>query len=215
MSADPAIAVVEQAVKALDADAVLLSPAASAAGLAEQVDAAPAGATLGALAVIDDLDQVGALLDALRTVAAKGSTVVLTVPNTPLTRDGRAWGRHAPDELRSLLGPDAIHLQVTGLAGGALVQPDQPLVATGLEADVPAGAAPLLHVLAAGPRAAELAPRTRLQTQDLSQERAELLGLRADVAYLEARVAQLEVQLASAGGSPELQPGNERQQLPA
>lgn len=215
MSADPAIAVVEQALQALDADAVLLAPAPTADELAAQVRDAPAGATIGALAVVDGLERVGALLDALREAAAGGSTVVLTVPNTPLTGRGTAWGRHAPDELRSLLGDDVLRLQVTGLAGGALVQPDQPLVATGLEADVPAGAAPLLDVLAAGPRAAELAPQTHLQAQDLQAERSELLALRADVAYLEARVAQLEARLTGGGDHAELGAGTEPQQLPA
>ncbi len=214
---DAALAVVEQALRALDPAPVLLQAGSDAATLAAEVrSAASDGALIGALGVLDDLAHVAPLVDALRDAAAAGATVVLTVPNTPYTGRGTAWGTGGAEELRSLLGPGEVALQVTGLTGAALVAPDEPLQATGLSADVPAQAVPVLAVLALGPRAAELAPAALVVPQDLAAERATLRALKADLAFLEARVAELTAQLDGVAPAPlSLDAGAAGRRLPA
>ena len=187
----PDLAAVEQALRALTPEPVLVTGTDPAA-LAGQVRQAAPGAVVGALGVLDLLDHVAPLLDALRDAAAGGATVVLTVPNTPYTGIGRAWSEGAVEELRSLLPPGHRLLHAVPIAGAALVEPGEEASLTGLEARVPAGAVASTAVLAFGPRAGELATAGMVGAMDLAAERAERRRLESDNAFLAARVAQLE-----------------------
>ena len=187
----PDLAAVEQALRALDPEPVLLSGTDPAA-LAEQVRQAPPGATVGALGVLDLLDHLAPLLDALRGAAQAGATVVLTVPNTPYTGVGRAWSEGAVEELRSLLPAGHRLLHAVPLAGAALVEPGEEAAFAGLEARVRLAAVASTAVLAFGPRAGELAGTAAVEAVDLAAERAERRRLEADNAFLTARVAELE-----------------------
>jgi len=185
------LAAVERALLALDPEPVLLTGT-DAAALAAQILAAPAGAVVGALGVLDELDHLAPLLDALRAAAERGATVVLTVPNTPYTGIGRAWSEGAVEELRSVLPAGHRLLHAVPLAGAALVEAGQEGSFAGLEARVPAGAVASTAVLVFGARAGELAAAAAVDAVDLAADRAERLRLEADNAFLAARVAELE-----------------------
>jgi hypothetical protein len=190
-SPHPDLAAVEQALRALDPEPVLLSGT-DPEELAAQVAAAPPGAVVGALGVLDLLDHLAPVLDALRAAADAGATVVLTVPNTPYTGIGRAWSEGAVEELRSLLPAGHRLLHAVPLAGAALVEPGEEAAFAGLEARVRAGAVGSTAVLVFGPRAGELATTAAVASADLAAERAERRSLEADNAFLTARVAELE-----------------------
>jgi hypothetical protein len=190
-SPSPDLLAVERAVRALDPEPVLLRGTDPAA-LAAQVAAAPPGAMVGALGVLDLLDHLAPLLDALRAAADAGATVVLTVPNTPYTGIGRAWSEGAVEELRSLLPAGHRLLHAVPLAGAALVEPGEEAAFAGLEARVRAGAVGSTAVLVFGPRAGELATTAAVASADLAAERAERRRREADTAVLTARVAELE-----------------------
>jgi hypothetical protein len=190
-SPHPDLAAVEQALRALDPEPVLLSGT-DPEELAAQVAAAPPGAVVGALGVLDLLDHLAPVLDALRAAADAGATVVLTVPNTPYTGIGRAWSEGAVEELRSLLPAGHRLLHAVPLAGAALVEPGEEAAFAGLEARVRAGAVGSTAVLVFGPRAGELATTAAVASADLAAERAERRRLEADNAFLTARVAELE-----------------------
>ena len=194
----PDLVAVEQALRALSPDVLLLAGT-DAGTLAAQADGAAADAVVGALGVLDLLDHPAPLLDALRAAAGRGATVVLTVPNSPYTGVGRAWGEGAVEELRSLLPAGHRLLHVVPLAGGALVAPGEAAAFAGLEARVDAGAVPSTAVLAFGPRAGELAGAAHVGAADLAAERAERRRLEADNAFLLARVEELQ---AAAGTRP-------------
>jgi hypothetical protein len=203
-SPSPDLLAVERAVRALDPEPVLLRGTDPAA-LAAQVAAAPPGAVVGALGVLDLLDHLAPLLDALRAAAEAGATVVLTVPNTPYTGVGRAWSEGAVEELRSLLPAGHRLLHAVPLAGAALVEPGEEAAFAGLEARVRSGAVASTAVLAFGPRAGELATVAAVAAVDLAAERAERRRLEADNAFLTARVAELE---AASGGRPGAAPAD-------
>ena len=190
----PDLAAVEQALRALDPEPVLLTGTDPAA-LAGQVAAAPAGAVIGALGVLDLLDHLAPLLDALRGAAQAGATVVLTVPNTPYTGVGRAWSEGAVEELRSLLPAGHRLLHAVALAGAALVEPGEEAAFAGLEARVRLAAVASTAVLAFGPRAGELAGTAAVEAAALAAERAERRRLEADNAFLAARVEELEARV--------------------
>jgi hypothetical protein len=187
----PDLAVVEQALRALAPAGLVLLTAGDAGALAAQAHAAPDDAVVGALGVLDLLDHPAPLLDALRAAAARGATVVLSVPNTPYTGVGRAWGEGAVEELRALLPAGHRELRVMPVAGAALVAAGE-TNAFALDLEVDPGAVPSTAVLAFGPRAAELAGAAHVAPADLAAERAERRRLQADNAFLLARVAELE-----------------------
>jgi hypothetical protein len=195
----PDLAVVEQALRVLAPDGPVLLTGEDADALAAQAQAAPDGAVVGALGVLDLLDHVAPLLDALRAAAARGATVVLSVPNTPYTGVGRAWGAGAVEELRALLPAGHRELRVVPVAGAALVGADEEAEFS-LDLRVDGTAVPSTAVLAFGPRAAELAAGVRVAAADLAAERAERRRLQADNAFLLARVADLERAPGTAAG---------------
>lgn len=204
----PDLPAVELALRALSSEPVLLSGTDPAA-LAEQALGAPPGAVIGALGVLDALEHPAPLLDALRSAARAGATVVLTVPNTPYTGVGRSWGEGAVEELRSVLPEGHRLLHAVPLAGAALVEPGEEAGYAGLEARVPQGAVASTAVLAFGPRAGELAGAAAIDAVDLAAERAARRRLEADNAFLAARVAELEAAAHAAT------PSGDRPDIPA
>ncbi len=195
MTAQPDIAA------ALGSPVVALQAAGDVAAQARE-HAAP-GAVITCLDVLEQLDHFLPAVEALVEAAAAGATVLLRVPNTPLTgqRGASTWGEGALEELRGLLPDGHVVLHQVPLRGAAIVtRPGVLAVEVGVEEHhVPS------HFLAAfGPRAQELAGAAAVAPADLAAERAEHARLRSDVAFLEARVRELEARLGPAAGLAEL-----------
>jgi hypothetical protein len=182
---------------ALGGDVVALAPTGDVAAAARE-HARP-GAVISCLDVLEQLDHFLPVVEALVAAAEAGATVVVRVPNTPLTgqRGASTWGEGALEELRGLLPADAVVLRQVPLRGAAIVREHGVLA---VEVDVEDHHAASHFVAAFGPRAAELADAAAVAPADLAAERAEHHRLRSDVAFLEARVRELEARLGPAAG---------------
>lgn len=184
---------------ALGGDVVALSPTGDVAAAARE-HGRP-GAVIACLDVLEQLDHFLPVVEALVAAAKAGATVVLRVPNTPLTgqRGASTWGEGAVEELRGLLPADAVVLRQVPLRGAAVVR-EHGVLAVAVDVDVAGHDAASHFVAAFGPRAAELADAAAVAPADLAAERAEQHRLRSDVAFLEARVRELEARLGPTAG---------------
>jgi hypothetical protein len=182
---------------ALGSDVVALAPTHDVVAAARE-HARP-GAVISCLDVLEHLDHFLPAVEALVEAAAAGATVLIRVPNTPLTgqRGASTWGEGALEELRGLLPADTVLLRQVPLHGAAIVRrPGVFAVEVGVAEHHGAS-----HFLAAfGPRAAEIADAAAVLPADLAAERAERARLRSDVAFLEARVRELEARLGPSAG---------------
>jgi SAM-dependent methyltransferase len=150
--------------------------------------------------VLHQLADFTTLVDLLVELGERG-TVILSAPDDaagalddPHRRS--AWSAGAAEELRRLLPPGAVSLRQVGVRASAIVGADGGPSAPLGSVDVPAGQAPLAHLLAFGPDAARLAPASLARVADLEAERADARRRESDLAYLEARLAALEAPAA-------------------
>ena len=151
-------------------------------------------------AVITCFDTLGALgsfvgvVDLLADAAQRGATVVLSVPDhqyvaleDPLGRGPSPrtmWGPGAVAELRRLLPEPQTTLRQVALAGSAIVPEAVDAGVALAPVEIPA-ALPGVHlVLAAGPRAPELAPQAAVVPADADADRRHDVQAAADLAVL-------------------------------
>jgi hypothetical protein len=153
----------------------LSDPAALAAIVAALGAHAAAGAprVITMFEVVEHLESFVALIETVQELAASGVDVLLSVPNDAFNavenpHHRTIWGEGSVDELRGLLGPDAVFLRQVALNGSAIGSFDGEL-ALGVDAEA---AVPTHFIVALGPRATQLAAEAVIGQVDLDGQRA-------------------------------------------